>query len=345
MPKIGIIYSSFNNYGLLDECLKTIKFEGYPVVNIDDYSSKEDAEFGKKVCKKHNIPFIKNTKKGVQFAVDEGIKILKKQYGVEWIFCCQQDIFPLTENFFSKFEKIVDEYKIENVGAMGFNVLDDDIDGYCLNALQDYKQGLKVNGWLGVFFLSDSKYDIFRIPFLKWVKEYARSIIKRVRRRFFIEYRVFSPRSFNNFNAIVNKYKGVFSIELPMWAFIAINVRHWEENITPDEDYIFQGWFPDIAMQFLSSNIEIAVASDLYLLNRQSLKENYGMNRSSAYSSSQYHEKLGRNFEVFINKWGFGYEDSRSSYCLVRQRYTDTLVDKYYNHDCRKGPLKVYEKI
>jgi glycosyltransferase involved in cell wall biosynthesis len=80
MPKIGIVYSSFNNYGLLEECLNTINFEGYPIINIDDYSSEEEATFGKKLCKNHNIPFIKNTKKGVQFAVDNGIKILKDRY-------------------------------------------------------------------------------------------------------------------------------------------------------------------------------------------------------------------------------------------------------------------------
>ncbi len=49
MHKIGIIYSSFNNYRLLEEDLETIDFEGFPVINIDDHSIEEELEFGKKL--------------------------------------------------------------------------------------------------------------------------------------------------------------------------------------------------------------------------------------------------------------------------------------------------------
>jgi hypothetical protein len=187
------------------------------------------------------------------------------------------------------------------------------------------------------------------VPFFKWIKEYLRSFIKRVKRRYFLGYRSFSPRTFNNFNSIVKKYNGLFMIDLPMWAGVAINVKHWENNINPDNDYVFHMWFNDIAMQFLSSNIEIAVSSDLYLLNRQSLKEKYGFNRSSAEAGRQgntrHVETYGTHYEVFKKKWGFDYENVRPSYPLIKNRYTNTLVDKLYNHDCRKGPLKYYKKL
>ena len=348
MSRIGIMYSSFNNYDLLEEVLNTINYEGFPVINIDDHSIEEEIELGKKLCKKHNIEFIHNSGKGVQLAVDDAITIMSKKYGVDWVFCFQQDIFPLTENFFSRFQSLVDEYDLPNVGAIGFNVLDDDKDGYCLNALSDYHQGKKVNGLMGIFFLSDSKYDIFRIPFFKWAKEYARSLIKGVKRRFFLGYRWFSPRTFNNYNSVVKKYNGVFCIDLPMWAGVAINVKHWQKHIKPDSNYIFHMWFNDIAMQFLSSNIEIAVTSNLYLLNRQSLKEKYGFHRSSAQAgkdgNAKHVEKYGRHLEVFKEKWGFDYEEVRSSYPQVRNRYINTLVDQFYMHNCRKGPIKLYQK-
>ena len=124
---IGIVYSSFNNYDLLEnEVLKRVEFENYPIINIDDFSSKKNFMYGKNLCKKNKIHFKKNTKKGLQFAVNEGIDFLYKKYDCEWIFCLQQDIYPIDKYFFSKFEKTIKTLKSKSIGAIGFNVISDD---------------------------------------------------------------------------------------------------------------------------------------------------------------------------------------------------------------------------
>ena len=41
--KIGIVYSSYNNYDLLKhEVLNRVDFCDYPVINIDDHSNTEN---------------------------------------------------------------------------------------------------------------------------------------------------------------------------------------------------------------------------------------------------------------------------------------------------------------
>ena len=76
---IGIIYSSFNNYDLLEhEVLNRVDFEDYPVINIDDKSDKKNYLIGKKICEKNKIYCEINKKKGVQFAVSQGIDFLRK---------------------------------------------------------------------------------------------------------------------------------------------------------------------------------------------------------------------------------------------------------------------------
>ena len=146
--KIGIVYSSFNNYNLLEnEVLKRVEFENYPVINIDDYSSKKNFIYGKKLCNRKKIYFKKNTQKGLQFAVNEGINFLYKKYDCEWIFCLQQDIYPIDKYFFSKFEKSIKTLKNKSIGAIGFNIISDD--GIYMNKdiMDTYKKGISPSGF------------------------------------------------------------------------------------------------------------------------------------------------------------------------------------------------------
>ena len=47
--KIGILYSSFNNYDMLEgEVLKRVNFHSYPVLNIDDHSVDSEQKKGSK---------------------------------------------------------------------------------------------------------------------------------------------------------------------------------------------------------------------------------------------------------------------------------------------------------
>ena len=157
--KIGIVYSSFNNYEILKgEVLRRIDFNGFPVINIDDHSDPVEQEKGRLICAENGIEYQVNTGKGLQCAVDQGIKYLSAEYGCEWIFCLQQDVFPVEDNFFSDFKSYIDGKDLDDIGAIGFNVLDNYPDNsYSVRSYDKYLSAGSALGSLGIFFFKRHK--------------------------------------------------------------------------------------------------------------------------------------------------------------------------------------------
>tara|TARA_B100000780_G_C21117395_1_gene452217 strand:+ start:143 stop:1174 length:1032 start_codon:yes stop_codon:yes gene_type:complete len=335
-----------------NEVLQRVDFNDYPVVNIDDHSDPEEQEKGKLICASNKIEYQLNNRKGLQHAVDQGIEYLFSKHGCEWVFCLQQDVYPIESSFFSDFEKYVNDRDVENIGAIGFNVLDADNRAATIDSYKNYLRDGFAKGSLGIFFLSDSKHDFQRMSlfwylvttFLRW---FGNDKYKEKGIRFSNAKRWFSEINFHNFNKVANKYSGLCSVELPIWAGVAINVKNWKVHIKPSDDFIFHLWFNDVAMQWLNANVDLAVASDLYLLNDQCIKEKYGFQRDSAAAGRsgdiKHVEQYGQHLINFESRWGFDYINPRLSYPKVSDRYAGTLVDRYFNHDCRLGPLKIYK--
>lgn len=349
--KIGLIYSSFNNYDLLEnEVLNRVNFENYPVINIDDKSTQKNFELGKKICADNKIYFQSNKKKGVQFAVAQGIDFLKKKHDVEWVFCLQQDIYPLEKNFFSKFEKMIDTVKNKSIGAIGFNIISKD--GIYMNSkiINDFHNGKNPIGWMGVFplsgvpiflnltFKNTLKYIIY--SFARTQKNFDRKEKLLLNSRNFCEY------STKNFKKISKLYSGLFAIDLPMWGAIAINVNKWNKYIKPRDGYKFHLWFPDIAFQFLQNNIWLATHSKFYMQNDQKIKKKYGYTWSSAHAGRQEEntqvEKYGFHLEIFKKYWNFDYEKVFDDKERIKKIYKNTLIEKFLLHDYRKGPIKKF---
>ena len=104
-------------------------------------------------------------------------------------------------------------------------------------------------------------------------------------------------------------------------------------------------WAPDIAMQFLVNNYHSAVSRDLYLINDQKCKEKYGFNASTSDESvvldpsKNQLDETNLFAEIFKERWGFSYGNVKNEYPKLSKRYKNTLVEKYFNHDIRNGPL------
>ena len=55
---ICLLYSSFNNYDMLEtEVLPSVRNSNIHIINVDDFSSKEEQDKGKKICENNNITF------------------------------------------------------------------------------------------------------------------------------------------------------------------------------------------------------------------------------------------------------------------------------------------------
>ena len=106
MKKLAIVISSKNNYEMLEkEVLTNNKLEGFSLINVDDNSETSQIKLGKKICEKNNIIFLHNKNKGIQWAIQTAIDTLGDE--IEWIISIQHDCYPLSENFYSRINKLI----------------------------------------------------------------------------------------------------------------------------------------------------------------------------------------------------------------------------------------------
>jgi hypothetical protein len=360
---ICLLYSSFNNYDMLEtEVLPSVRNSNIHIINVDDFSSKEEQDKGKKICENNNITFLTNNDKGVQSAVQTAIEWLdENEITCEWILVSQHDIFPLGDLFFENLGNILLQHDLRDVGAVGFNILNED-NSYSNNSYKNYKLYNDATGTLGIFFLSDTKSEYKRVKF-KYLLIYILLVILKPIRNYFSglkklntlygqhsnSRRIFAENTFKDFEPTLKKYPNFFKVELPLWPVILINKAVWKKTVIVDKRFIFHLWFNDIAMQMLQKGYHCAVHKKIYFLNKQSLKLKYSLSHSSAMAGKSgnlnHVEKYGNHLKVFKDKWKFDYENPKKYKTSILKYYSDTLIGEYFNHDCRKGAISEVKKI
>ena len=314
-----IIYvSSRNNYDMFKgEVLKNINFEGFEFINVDDNSCKEEIIKGEKICKDHNITFLKNKSRGVQMATQTLIDFINSERpNCRWIICFQHDVIPLSKDFFSSIDVLIEKNSLINFGAIGFNVLDRG--KYTKKSLVEFNKGNQPLGMIGLSHLGISS------PSKRWISPHHNNIAVR------------NPE----------KWSEPFIIEFPAWMVIGINVDIWNQTITPTNKYQFHLWFPDIAMQLNKNNKPLLVIPYLYCLNQQEVKSKYGIGTNSAHEAkkaNEYHFGKYSNFKAWKDRWGWEYENARKTFPKVKEQYTGTLLYEFYEHNVNNGPLKTYK--
>lgn len=308
--------SSRNNYKMLKYVVipwsKRCKVE---LINVDDGSSKEQLKYGKELCLAESVVFLQNHDRGVQWATQTVINYLNNHKpNCKFLVCFQHDILPLSKSFFKKFENIIKKNDLNDIGLIGFNVLDSG--KYTRNALIKYLFGLKPLGMIGMLHLTIAEGN-------------KRWLCPKIQ-----------PHLIKN-----KMWKSPFLVEFPMWAAIAINLKSWNNYITPSNEYQFHLWLPDIAMQFNSNNIGSLVIPQLYCYNAQWLKLFFGIPKNSATGAkagNDYFFGKYSPFDTWKKRWGWEYENARNTF--PRKKYHG-LLSKYYDHDIKLGPIQNYKLL
>jgi glycosyltransferase involved in cell wall biosynthesis len=312
-----IIYvSSRNNYDMLSgEVLKNINTEGFEFINVDDKSSEEEIEKGKKICEENDIVFLENESRGVQHATQTLVNFIKhNRPKCKWIFCFQHDCYPITENFFLRFSKLVKTGKLDEFGTVGFNRID--MGKHTPGAYDEWVSGNKPIGHLGLAHLSILNTST------RWIQP---------NRNYWLN---------NN-----DDWRKPHSIEITAWTGFALSIDKWSEFIEPTDEYHFHLWAPDVSIQFLYHNCHNLVLPELYLMNKQELKEKYDISINSTKSAAEgneFHFGEPNNFKLWYTRWGWDYE-SPSTIAAVKQHYEGTLIEKFIDHDTHSGPLMTFD--
>lgn len=350
MSNIYYFFSCFNNYDLLIGEQKEFLIKNkQKVIVLDDHSEKDEQQKGKKFCNENSIKYVVNKGKGFQ----AGIEFLVKEVipHASWLICLQQDTsFYKCDETLPHLEKRLDIIQDKNlpIGAIGFQ-------NYVINSSfnenQSYEEAFKeMNTALGIFTLSDVRLFAPKKFKSKILLKLANvNILSKITKKFkhkVVINRVFAPKTFDKFHLFKKKYQGLCSIELPVWACVAINTKLWKQHIVLDTNFIFHLWFPDVAMQFMNKNVHICLDATIPLLNDLGVKEKYGYSDSvkeGRKKSSKKMEPYGNHLSVFEKKWGFDYEYHYPHLDYLQKKYSGTLIEKHMRNDPRNGPIKTFK--
>jgi glycosyltransferase involved in cell wall biosynthesis len=319
MHKNIIVYtSSHNNYDMLKGEVLEIDFEGFEFINVDDASTDSEIQKGKQICKDSGVVYLQNKGRGVQMATQTLIDFVNKNRpDCKYIICLQHDVKPITNGFFKKLSTYISDGKLDDFGAVGFNVIDRG--KYTGKSYELFKDGKFTLGMIGLAHLSVS--DTRK----RWMSPHH------------------NPQSLKRNK---EKWSKPFIIEFPAWMVVGINVNIWNKVVTPTEEYQFHLWFPDVAMQLNNSNHPLLVIPSLVCLNQQEVKSKYGISQNSAHGAKrgeEYHFGKYSNFKAWSRRWGWDYENAKSTFKSTSEKYKGTLLYEYYMHDNNDGPLRNYE--
>ena len=64
MKKLGILFTTRNNYELFDDWFEKASTEGFEVLSIDEDSTEENKKIGKDLCEKHGVKYLDREKRG-----------------------------------------------------------------------------------------------------------------------------------------------------------------------------------------------------------------------------------------------------------------------------------------
>jgi len=311
--KIAMLYSSKNDYNILEEILYKKSFKGIEdifTVNIDCDSSLENKIYGQKFCDKYgilnlNIPF--NGSIPMQKCVEETFKYFDdNNLDFEWLFVAQHDIFISHDNFWDLLEnRINNDTFLNKVGTIGFAVKnlpnENDI---C------YGRGNLIDGMIG-------KRDGFMINL---------------------------PETYNNVD--------YFVVESSWYVGWLINRKLFKKYITPDYNFILNFWGDDIAHQFLSNDIFNITIPDLLVIDDWRYKTTLGIPHCNKGYNKFYHGDHWNHHDMWNKKYGYhmyyadrnflkAENERKDCFMMYRRKYAGTLIDKIFNLHINDGPKKI----
>ena len=305
MNNTTIYLSSRNNYDMISVFLDNVNLEGYKLYNVDDCSDEEEIKKGKEICENNDITFLPTSGRGLQWSVQTMIENTDSKF----LIWGTHDSFPLTENFFSKFDKLVSTGKLDEFGMVGFNIFGPQCGE---GNPSDFTDKCGILGRAPLSNLS-GRGGWFRVP---------------------------------DMNLPWDVWGKPCLIDSPVDMFLAINVELFKKYIEVSDQYHLFCAFDDISLQFLYNNVPIICLPDFRIWHNQHLKEQANIPVKSASAAIGGDEKhfghFGPHFKFWKDRWGYD-RDNRNEFEYVKDNYKGTLLYELYHHDYSKGPLRRFD--
>ncbi|MBC8421962.1 MAG: hypothetical protein H8E03_00920 [Pelagibacteraceae bacterium] len=307
--KIGILFTSRNNYNLFHSWLDNVDTEGFDILNIDEDSTDLNKTTGKSICDKFNVVYKDREERGMQNNLVTACNYFAER-DVKFILWFQHDCFPLTSNFFTKFNDFVQGNELTDFGAIGFN---------CFHSGRAHND-FELNG----HFIDNTARTPLELGD-KWYRNVK-----------------YYPNTRVRYDAL--GFDKPFAVESTAWYVTGVNIESYLSNIVPTGDYHFFHAWDDICFQFLNKNIYNICIPDFDFKHDQRLKESLGLPANSPRAGNKREHFYGKwgHLGVWETRWGFDYEN-RDTFLQVRDKYENTLLSKFYEHDPMYGSLESFD--
>lgn len=127
--KFGILITTKNTYSMVEEWVKLYDYSGVPILNLDLDSDEELKLKGKEICKKYGIEFRNCNSTAIQNNINQAFQYFYEEKDVEWIMYMHHDAYPMLENTLNQLNDILSSSNnIKDFGVVGFNVYHDQFD-------------------------------------------------------------------------------------------------------------------------------------------------------------------------------------------------------------------------
>ena len=337
----GIFLVCKNNYAVLDLFFQKHNYHTDDVLVLDLGSTPEQLAYGKQLCEKYSarldIARSKNMQDNLQQACHyfEGL-------GINWIFYCHQDIYPLSEDWRDELNNSLSQCVPGDQGVIGINVYHDHEIG-----AWDRNNPRLMTTARSPLELGNGYYDS----------------------------RPGSRANYTKFEPNVP-----FLVEIPFWSSCVVDASAFRDNIEVDNTFVFFHAFDDLCFQFLSKNVPNFVLPKICFAHDQNMKCNVGVAKNSSTSGTfaQITAAYGKiDFDHWWSKWGFQYKTGKrvvggsyfasrvidkverisrrdiSSSLITQARQTyahtgkfrETLIGRFYQHDPSTGPLDYFNLV
>jgi len=310
MESIAIFLSSRNNYDMFPIFLENTNLEGYKLYNIDDKSTPEEIEKGKRICKQNNIPFIPNTDRGLQWAWHTIVNEVSEN--IKFVIWCTHDMHPLTPDFFKKLDALSKSGKLDEFGVIGFNTFGPQCNVQDIDSIKPNTCGI-----LG-------KAPLSHLPG-RWFKCTEMSLPWDV-------------------------WGKPFAVDSPTDMCWMINVKLFKQIIQPSNEFHLFCAPEDVSMQFLYNNIYNIVLPEFVVWHNQQYKSKVNIPVHSAghakTGDETYFGHWGKFYESWKDRWGFERDDhgnKEHEFEQVKGHYKGTLIYDLFYHDYTTGPIQRFD--
>jgi hypothetical protein len=345
--KFGILITTKNTYSMVEEWREMHDYSGIPILNIDLQSETDLKLKGQEICKKYKIEFLDCNSTAVQDNLDQAFKYFYEKQGIEWILYMHHDAFPMLDDTLKKLNDILlNSDKIKNTGVIGFNIYHDKFD---LNKFNPGKQQLMTtaraplelgNGYYNGRVESRVNYKKFEFrPFVVESVMWSTALINYHQFNKYINV----DNNFNFFHSwddIAFQFlsKNVYNIVIPYISFghdQSLKTKHNLPASSPNSSISLvkklYGRFDHLSVWKKKWNFEYSLAK--CLLGGDSFVNKGGrVNKAIAIIS----KSTGCDFSSNLNTV------ARRSY-LKQNKDNKNLLDDFYNHDPKSGPLKYFD--